>query len=248
MRTLIISDIHSNIHALETIWRQERDCDQVYCAGDLVDYGPYPKDVVNWIREKEIPCVQGNHDAWVALCYRRRQTLAIMPPEESAWVHHNAELLSDDDIAFLEGLPKALSFELNGCLYGMIHLFHEYDEIVSLHAFQNFCAQSFGLPSLENLIIGHTHRQAIRYLSNTVKWLNPGSASYRRKDDPDQSAHYATITDDIIALHRLDYDLQPVHQAACQVNLKESEMKVAEHIFGPRISGDAPKSSANKIP
>ena len=232
MKTLVLSDIHSNIHALESIWRQERDSDQVYCAGDLVDYGPHPKEVVDWIRTFDIPCVQGNHDSWVALCYHRGHTLETLPLEERAWVHHNAGLLNDEDIIFLEGLPKAITFELDGTIYGMTHMYQEYDEIVSLHTFRNFCKQTFGEVPVDNLIIGHTHRQAIRYLSNTVKWLNPGSVSYRRRDDPDQSAHYATITEGVISLHRLEYDLAPVHFAVRQVALKETEMRAAERFFG----------------
>ncbi len=35
------------------------------------------------------------------------------------------------------------------------------------------------------LVIGHTHRQAVRYLSDSPLWLNPGSVSYRRFDDLD---------------------------------------------------------------
>ena len=62
MKTLIISDLHSNIYALEAIWNKERDSDIVYCAGDLVDYGPYPKEVLNWVQSHNVHCVQGNHD------------------------------------------------------------------------------------------------------------------------------------------------------------------------------------------
>jgi hypothetical protein len=87
---------------------------------------------------------------------------------------------------------------------------------------------------LENLIMGHTHRQAVRFLSDSVKWINPGSVSYRRPDDPDQTAHYATIVDGVVSLHRLAYDLAPVYALASQAALKESDMRAAEWMFGPR--------------
>jgi len=88
------------------------------------------------------------------------------------------------------------------------------------------------------LIFGHTHRQAVRYLSDTVRWINPGSVSYRRRDDPDQTAHYATIVDGVVSLQRLAYDLEPVHTLASQVALKESEMRAAAYIFGPRNASE----------
>jgi putative phosphoesterase len=233
MKTLILSDIHSNIHALEAIWRKERDSDLVFCAGDLVDYGPYPNEVLAWLREHDIPCVQGNHDAWVVLNYRRGHTLEVVPVEQRGWEHYTASRLSEDEIVFLEQLPKSRLIELDGKTYGLTHLYRDYDEIVSLHAYQQFCELTFGAALIETLIFGHTHRQAVRYLSDRLKWLNPGSVSYRRNDDPDRTAHYATITDGVISLQRLEYDYRPVYLAMCQPELKVSEMEVARRFFGP---------------
>jgi len=237
LKTLILSDIHSNIHALEAIWAREQDSDLVYCAGDLVDYGPYPKEVLDWVRAREVPCVQGNHDRWVALCYRNGHNLETVPAAERAWVHHNASLLDEDDIEYLEQLPHTLTFELGGIQYGVIHSYQEYDEIVSLHAFGEFCGQYFesaGQEGVSRLILGHTHRQAIRYLSDSLLWLNPGSVSYRRRDDPDQTAHYATIIDGVMSLKRLHYDLEPLRRYVRQVSLNESEMRAAQRFFGER--------------
>jgi hypothetical protein len=64
--------------------------------------------------------------------------------------------------------------------------------------------------------------------------LNPGSVSYRRADDPDQSAHYATITDGVISLKRIDYDLRPLRRTVNGITLKASEKEVAEWFFGFR--------------
>jgi predicted phosphodiesterase len=234
---LIISDVHSNIYALEAIWQQEKDSDVIYCTGDLVDYGPFPKEVLDWARVHDLICTQGNHDRWVAACYRAGNSLPNVPTVERAWAHHNAALLNGDDICYLEQLPLAISFELDGVSYGMTHFYQEYEEIVSLHAYTQFCAKSFPLapsPPLTRLILGHTHRQAVRYLSDDTLWLNPGSASYRRRDDPDQAAHYATISNGVISLKRLIYDIEPLRRAVEQVTLKESEMETTQRYFGAR--------------
>ena len=234
MKALIISDIHSNIHALEAIWSQERDSDLIYCTGDLVDYGPFPKEVLDWARAHDLVCTQGNHDSWVVKCWQDGQTLENVPAGDRAWVHHNAALLDAGDIRYLEGLPTAVSFELNNIAYGMTHLFQEYEEIVSLYEFEQFRSKTFPNTTfgpVNRLILGHTHRQAVRYLSDDLLWLNPGSAAYRRRDDPDQSAHYATITDGAISLKRLDYDLQPLRRALEQVELKDFEMPVRAALF-----------------
>ena len=237
MKTLVLSDIHSNIYALEAIWHKEHDSDRIICAGDLVDYGPFPREVLAWVRDHGVTCVQGNHDAWLALNYRRGSTLETVPEPERAWVHLNAGLLKEDEIRFLENLPKSLTCDLDGITYGMTHIFNDYNEIVSLHAYGQFIAEAFdhAAPAeISRLIMGHTHRQAVRYLADDRLWLNPGSVSYRRHDDPDPAAHYAVITDGKISLRRLDYDRSPLYNYLQNIRLNEEEMRVARFFFGPR--------------
>mgnify|MGYP001042379148 CR=1 FL=1 len=237
MKALIISDIHSNIYALEAIWEREQDSDIIYCAGDLVDVGPFPKEVLAWVRDHNVVCVQGNHDRQVAACYREHTQLDRMLARAREWQHHNAQLLDEDDIMFLEQLPRAVDFELDGIHYGMTHMYKGYNMIVSRHAFAKFRAEMFTNTNPEmitHLIFGHTHRQGIHYLSDAMTWLNPGSVSYRRQDDPDQTAHYLTITDGSIQLQHIDYDRQPLYQYVEQVTLQKAELDTARRFFGPR--------------
>jgi putative phosphoesterase len=230
-KALILSDIHSNIYALEAIWAEESDSDLIYCTGDLVDYGPFPAEVVAWMQAHEVICTQGNHDRAVVHAYREEPPLADLPMAERAWRHHNAARLNPEAIAYLAQLPQALSFKLDGLRYGLTHLYREYEEIVSLDQFEEFAASTYGVPLARRLIFGHTHRQAVRYLSDSHLWLNPGSVSYRRADDPDQTTHYAVIVDGEISLRRLAYNLAPLQEAVQQVTLQESELKVARRFF-----------------
>lgn len=231
MKTLLISDIHSNIVALEAIWAKEKDCDQAICAGDLVDVGFWPNEVIAWIQAHNVPCVMGNHDDWVVQNFYKLNEVSDTAESEPGWEVHNAKLLNNDGVAFLESLPQTLEIELDRVTCGMCHLVNGYDELVSLHAFKAFTAEYF--PSNPSrLILGHTHRQAVRYLSDHLCWLNPGSVSYRRWDDPDPTAHYMTIVDGEIRFHRLEYDREPLKQAFAQVKLDENAMKIGRRIFG----------------
>ena len=47
-RYAIISDVHSNIHALEEVLKDldREDAETILCAGDLVGYGAFPNEVV----------------------------------------------------------------------------------------------------------------------------------------------------------------------------------------------------------
>ena len=234
MKALILSDIHSNIVALEAIWAQEKDCDFICCTGDLVDWGPHPKEVIDWIQAHDVLTTQGNHDQWVSMNYRRGDIGTAVALKKRGWEHHNAAQLSEADIRYLESLPEAVTFEFDGIQYGLTHLVKDYDELLSLHQFEQFRQHRFGGKPFSRLILGHTHRQAIRYLDDDLLWLNPGSVSYRRRDDPDQTAHYMTITNGRIQFHRLDYDFSSLYKFVQKIEIKEQHKTSASRFWKPK--------------
>ena len=59
MRLLILSDIHANIAALESICEE---ADAVVFLGDCMGYGPCPAECIAWLRRHAIHAVCGNHD------------------------------------------------------------------------------------------------------------------------------------------------------------------------------------------
>jgi predicted phosphodiesterase len=64
MRYLILSDIHSNLEALEVCIQRAKQAgyDSVLCCGDLVGYGPNPIEAIDGIRALNPQTVRGNHD------------------------------------------------------------------------------------------------------------------------------------------------------------------------------------------
>lgn len=60
----VISDIHSNIEALTAVLNdiEQRGIKTIYCLGDVLGYGPNPKECLDLIMEKTELCVMGNHD------------------------------------------------------------------------------------------------------------------------------------------------------------------------------------------
>ena len=65
MRTLIVSDIHSNIVAFDAVLRdaQKRGpVDNIWSLGDMVGYGPRPNECLDTLRGFEHISVAGNHD------------------------------------------------------------------------------------------------------------------------------------------------------------------------------------------
>jgi predicted phosphodiesterase len=67
MRVLILSDIHANLIALESVLQAAKNrYDELWCLGDIVGYGPRPNECVDLLRDLAKICVIGNHD-WAAL-------------------------------------------------------------------------------------------------------------------------------------------------------------------------------------
>jgi predicted phosphodiesterase len=62
MRALVISDIHSNLPALEAVLAAAPQHDVVWNLGDVVGYGANPNEVVNLARNLGGIVVRGNHD------------------------------------------------------------------------------------------------------------------------------------------------------------------------------------------
>ena len=60
----VLSDIHSNIEALTVVLAdiEKRGIKTIYCLGDVIGYGPNPKECLDLIFDKAELCVLGNHD------------------------------------------------------------------------------------------------------------------------------------------------------------------------------------------
>ena len=64
MKIAIVSDIHSNLEAFETVLDHiaSRGIDEILCLGDVVGYGPNPIECIDIVREKSRFVIMGNHD------------------------------------------------------------------------------------------------------------------------------------------------------------------------------------------
>ena len=68
MKTAFISDIHGNYEALSAVLAEidRLGVTNIYCAGDVVGYYAQINEVCHALRQREIPCVMGNHDWYMA--------------------------------------------------------------------------------------------------------------------------------------------------------------------------------------
>jgi diadenosine tetraphosphatase ApaH/serine/threonine PP2A family protein phosphatase len=63
VRVAVLSDIHSNLVALDAVLGSVASVDQVWHLGDVVGYGAQPNEVIERLRSLDAVGVRGNHDA-----------------------------------------------------------------------------------------------------------------------------------------------------------------------------------------
>ncbi|OMH40879.1 metallophosphoesterase [Desulfurobacterium indicum] len=64
MKIGIISDIHANLHALESIAKDmdSEGIEEVWCLGDTINYGAFPNECCQWVTENVSNYILGNHE------------------------------------------------------------------------------------------------------------------------------------------------------------------------------------------
>jgi diadenosine tetraphosphatase ApaH/serine/threonine PP2A family protein phosphatase len=105
MRIGILSDIHSNLAALERVLEDAESVDpaidRYVCLGDVVGYGANPNECCEIIRDLCEFTIVGNHDA--AVCGRMDYSFYYQQAREALDWH--AEQVSEDQHAWLQSLP-----------------------------------------------------------------------------------------------------------------------------------------------
>ncbi|MYC30026.1 MAG: metallophosphoesterase, partial [Chloroflexi bacterium] len=105
MRALIVSDIHSNLEALQAVMAdavERGGFDVIWCLGDIVGYGPDPGACMDLLRSHSLKAVAGNHDR-AALDLRDSADFNNAAAFSAQWT---AEQLSAGERDFLSGLPQ----------------------------------------------------------------------------------------------------------------------------------------------
>ncbi len=125
-RVAVITDIHGNLPALEAALAriEELGIDQVYCGGDLVGYGPWPNEVCDLIREREIPTIYGNYDYAIGrdeedcMCAYPTQHERELGQLSVDWTLEHTSRASKD---FMRKLPFDLRFQLGEQRVRLVH-------------------------------------------------------------------------------------------------------------------------------
>lgn len=235
MRTLILSDIHGNLAALEATLRSaESDgtFDAVWCLGDTVGYGPQPAECIARLQEIRAVWVAGNHE--------RAATGAISTeyfnPDAATAAIWTRDQLTEAEKATLDTLPEVVTEADFTLVHGSLRdpvWEYLYDEEVALAHLE--------LQETPFSLVGHTHVPMVAYqhpdwgqqcemyrlaggdatrLPERGKMvLNPGSVGQPRDHDP--RASYAVYDGEAgtVTLTRVEYDIDATQKLMMEAGL-----------------------------
>jgi predicted phosphodiesterase len=219
VRVAVISDIHGNLSALETVLAAvEADApDEVWCLGDLVGYGPRPNECCEAVQARAAVCLGGNHD----LAVRGTIDLEEFSGDAAIAASWTRGVLAPAARAYLDSL------EPEGERAG-VPLFHgsARDPVWEYVLSDETAAVTLELAGAPLVLVGHSHvalEVSLRdevltggltaagtelELDTGMTLLNPGSVGQPRDGDPRAAYLLLDLDARRASFRRVEYDVE----------------------------------------
>ena len=225
MRYLVLSDIHSNLEALQAVLHASaaQRYDAVLVLGDLVGYGADPNAVVDHVRNlNPAAIIRGNHDK-VAAGLDDAEDFNAMAKSAAHWTRDS---LTPQTLQYLRDLPAGPQM-----VDDMIEICHGSPLDEDLYVVADVdAARSIAVARAPICLFGHTHVAVSARMDNQRRLeieapqghpefptdinadskylINPGSVGQPR--DGDSRAAYAIADMDrkVVTLYRVAYPIE----------------------------------------
>ena len=237
MKIAIISDIHGNLPAFQTVLQNldEWQPDHVMVAGDVVNRGPTPVECLEIVQEMvetaDWRLVRGNHEDYV-LNHTRPDAPRTGPEFEflrsSYWTYQAL----NGHIPYLEAMPFQQEIVgPDGQIVRAVHASMQANNIGVYHSTTDEELREMVIPPPAVLAVGHTHRPLIRMIDETLV-VNAGAVGL--PFDGDRRASYAQLTWDEdrggwrAEKIRLEYDYLTAEKDYFDTNYMEDAGPLAE--------------------
>jgi diadenosine tetraphosphatase ApaH/serine/threonine PP2A family protein phosphatase len=232
MRVAVVSDIHSNLHALEAILAaiDTEAPDELWCLGDLVGYGPRPNECCAAIAERADVCLAGNHD----LAVRGTIDLEEFGGEAAVAARWTREVLAPGAQELLDRLePEGTAHD--------VALYHgsARDPIWEYVLSDEGARATLELTDAALVLVGHSHvaLQVVQSeaeisgggapagteleLGGVRALLNPGSVGQPRDGDPRAAYLLLDLDTQHATFRRVEYDVKRTQREIRDAGLPE---------------------------
>jgi predicted phosphodiesterase len=230
MRFAILSDIHSNLEALEAVLADAKaqGCTDFVCLGDIVGYNANPGECVKTIRDLQCPVVKGNHDEQASII-SSTEGFNELAEEAIDWTRAQ---LSAEDKAWLSDLRLTRQVRDFTIVHATLDTPGQWGYVFNdLDAIASFTYQHTSL-----CFFGHTHWPTAFVRDDEVRrvavgqvvlsagkkyFINPGSIGQPR--DRDWRAAYCVLHADrqVVEQRRVKYDLATAQRKIRQAGLPD---------------------------
>jgi protein phosphatase len=230
MKIVVLSDIHGNLEALEAI---KEPYDELWVLGDLVNYGPSPREVVDFIRRNATVVVRGNHDHAIGHGVAPRCS-APFRKIAKAMQAYSESVMSEGQKDFLRGLPLTAERLIEGRRFLLCHA-------TPSDPLYKYCpledpqwATEVGSTSANVILAGHTHHAFQAQVQGCLV-INPGSVGQSKQGVAE--ARYAVWENGRFALKSQPYNTAETVRKVLCLPVSSS---VASLLAGVLRSGSSP--------
>ena len=228
MKLALLSDIHSNLEALDAVLAALPEVDRILVLGDIVGYGPEPNRVIERLRSVKARAVRGNHDQ--AMLDPR--TLELFNPHAAAAARWTLGVITTESLRYLASLPLYGRIDRHRAVHGSPRKPYIWEYILD------------DLQALEILVglgnrycfFGHTHLPRIftesgEQIPEGAGWIdlpasalvNPGSVGQPRDGNPDAAFAVVDLEIPAVRFGRVRYDVATTQAKIRGAGLPEME-------------------------
>jgi diadenosine tetraphosphatase ApaH/serine/threonine PP2A family protein phosphatase len=238
MRVAVISDVHGNRHALDTVLAAlaDEELDEIWCLGDLVGYGPQPNECCSAVAARADLCLAGNHD----LVVLGSLDIHDFSGEAAAAARWTRGVLEPEWRDYLQSLEPTAVRE-------QVELFHgsPRDPVWDYVLSEDAASATFEATRAPLVLVGHSHvplalrsedddtvtggvaRGGTEIPLASGRWLlNPGSVGQPRDGDP-RAAYLIVETGERATFHRVEY---PVERTQAEIRERGLPDALAERL------------------
>jgi diadenosine tetraphosphatase ApaH/serine/threonine PP2A family protein phosphatase len=232
MKAAIISDIHSNLEALQAVMKdiKKRRIKNTFCLGDLVGYGANPNECIEICVKESKYITVGNHD-WATL---DKTNIAVFNSIAAQAIRWTQKTIKKSNLNRLKRLPLTQTIDNIFLVHATPHNPAQWNYLFSLNEFE----AEFSLFDTQICFIGHSHipsavfQDANGYtdflrenpfplLQNRKYIVNAGSVGQSRDLDPRACYVIYDGNNNSIEIVRLDYNIPRAQQKIIEAGLPE---------------------------
>lgn len=237
MKIGIITDIHNNLIALESVLAEiENTCDCIICSGDIIGIGPYPEETVQrMMKIKKLIAVRGNHEKYllegIPDKYPNEERMGIEEMNCHKWEHMQ---LSKGSVEFLKSLPYGIELEIEDKKIAVMHYaVNDENRYINckLNTNEEDLINAFDYVDADIIIYGHEHNRNI--CKSKKLYINTGSLGCPAKDKNTARYGILEITDGKVNIdaRELKYDSQTVVDKINEYNYPAAD-EIKAFFFG----------------